>query len=268
MIDGATLDGVAATTLWTLRNRAVEAANPKSSFSDPLAVRLFDEIDYDYAKFGRPSQSHPLRAQTLDRALRTHLTENPGAPVVSLGEGLQTTFWRLGEPETTWLSVDLPAVVALRERLLPPSRITHVASSALDRSWMSAVPEGKPVFISAEGLLMYFDPADALDLIADCAIRFPGGRLFFDSIPSWLRDRSLKGLHLSRRYTAPPMPFSLSVTQARRLPARIPGVVASEELQIAPGHGLWSSKLLKELSNHPPLRDHRPSITLLTFASP
>jgi O-methyltransferase involved in polyketide biosynthesis len=45
------------------------------------------------------------------------------------------------------------------------------------------------VFITAEGLLMYLDPADALGLIRDCVARFPGGRMMFDSIPGrgWWR---------------------------------------------------------------------------------
>ena len=49
------------------------------------------------------------------------------------------------------------------------------------------------VFITAEGLLMYLEPADASDLIRDCATRFPGGQMMFDSIPHWFSRRTLKG---------------------------------------------------------------------------
>ena len=53
--------------------------------------------------------------------------------MVALGEGLQTSYWRLGRPEATWLSVDLSDVIKLRERLLPHEpRIRHLAGSALD----------------------------------------------------------------------------------------------------------------------------------------
>jgi O-methyltransferase involved in polyketide biosynthesis len=49
-LDGNTLDGVSATTLWTLHNRATEAARPGGQLEDPLAVELYAAIDYDYLK--------------------------------------------------------------------------------------------------------------------------------------------------------------------------------------------------------------------------
>lgn len=39
-VTGETLDGVSATTLWTLRNRAIEAKRPDGVISDPWAIRL------------------------------------------------------------------------------------------------------------------------------------------------------------------------------------------------------------------------------------
>ena len=51
----------------------------------------------------------------------------------------------------------------------------------------------KGVFITAEGLLMYLQPEDAMDLILQCAKRFPGGQMFFD-LPPVLVWRSPKGL--------------------------------------------------------------------------
>jgi hypothetical protein len=66
---------------------------------------------------------------------------HPRATVVALAEGFQTSFWRLDETvpdaQFRWVSVDLPPVVELRRRLLPDSpRITNLAQSALDYSWM------------------------------------------------------------------------------------------------------------------------------------
>ncbi|WP_232074565.1 class I SAM-dependent methyltransferase [Phytohabitans suffuscus] len=262
----ATLDGVAETLLWTLRNRAEEAKHPGSAFCDPWSVRLYEAIAYDYAQFGKLSQSHALRAAALDWQIRAYLDDHPRATVVALGEGLQTTYWRMGSPDVPWLSIDLPPVHQLRGQLLPTApRVEAVATSALDRSWMDRVDPVHGTFISAEGLFMYFDRDDVISLIADCASRFPGGRLFFDSIPAWFSTRTLKGLRLSDRYTAPPMPFSLSVTQASRLPGQIPGVVAATDVRLPAGRGLWASRTLTALANLPPLRDYRPSITLLTF---
>ena len=61
----------------------------------PWAVTLFDAISYDYLKFGKPNQSHALRARAFDTAAQAYLATHPKASVVALAEGLQTSFWRL-----------------------------------------------------------------------------------------------------------------------------------------------------------------------------
>lgn len=269
-IDGNILEGVSATTLWTLHNRGTEAKRSDGVIRDPWAVTLFDTISYDYRKFGKPNQSHALRARAFDAAAQDYLTAHPQASVVALAEGLQTSFWRLdrvgGASELTWYSVDLPPVMTLREQLLPrDGRIVEVAQSALDRSWMDRVDDAGGVFITAEGLLMYLDPDDALGLIRDCAVRFPGGQMMFDSIPHWLSRRTLKGLRLSDRYTTPPMPFGLSADEGLGLVGSIPGVRAARDIALPPGRGIFKVAAWPPLDRVGFLRRVRPSITLLEF---
>jgi O-methyltransferase involved in polyketide biosynthesis len=69
-VSGDILEGVSATTLWTLHNRGTEAKRSDGVIRDPWAVTLFDAISYDYRKFGRPNQAHPLRALAFDAATR------------------------------------------------------------------------------------------------------------------------------------------------------------------------------------------------------
>ena len=269
-IDGNVLDGVSATTLWTLHNRGTEAKRSDGVIRDPWAVTLFDAIDYDYRKFGKPSQSHGLRARAFDAAARDYLTTHPKASVVALAEGLQTSFWRLDRAgvadELTWYSVDLPPVMALREKLLPrDDRIVEVAQSALDRIWMDRVDGSNGAFITAEGLLMYLEPDDALGLIRDCAARFPGGQMMFDSIPRWFSRRTVKGLRLSDRYVAPPMPFAFSADQGVALAGSIPGVSAARDIALPPGRGIWKVIAWPGWDRLGFVRRNRPSITLLEF---
>jgi O-methyltransferase involved in polyketide biosynthesis len=269
-IDGNTLDGVSATTLWTLHNRGTEAKRSDGVIRDPWAVTVFDAISYDYRKFGKPNQSHGLRAVAFDTAAKDYLTAHPKASVVALAEGLQTSFWRLERTgvadQLTWYSVDLPPVMALREALLPADeRIVPLAQSALDRSWMDRVDDSHGVFITAEGLLMYLEPADALELIRDCAARFPGGQMMFDSIPHWFSRRTLKGLKLSDRYVAPPMPFGFSAEEGLALAGRIPGVRAARDIALPPGRGVFRLSAMPGLDAVSFVRRNRPSITLLEF---
>ncbi len=252
-MDGSVLDGVSATTLWTLRNRAEAALQPDPVIDDPWAVHAYRTVPYDYERFGRPSQSHALRALTVDRELRSYLQQRPRATVVALGEGLQTTYWRLGLPVRRWVTVDLPAVVAMREKLYPAEEaVVTVAGSALDRSWMDEVTAPDDgVFVTAEGLFMYLDRQQVVDLVTECAQRFPGGRLLFDSIPHWFSRRTLAGLRLTDRYTTPPMPTAFSVDEPRGSSA-LPGVAAVDDLELPRGKGLWASTLLRRLSDLPP----------------
>lgn len=266
-VDGTLLGGVPETTLWTLRNRASEAARPDALIHDPWAVRLSDSIDHPYERaFGKPSQSHPLRALCFDQVMREFLAEHTAATVVCLGEGLETGFWRVADPGVRWVSVDLPEIIALREQLLPTEpQVRNVACSALDRSWMDAVEPTADVLISAQGLLMYFHPADAFALITDCARRFPGGQMIFDTIPPWLSRRTLRGWRRSPTYTTPPMPFGITVPQLAQLPQRLPAIATLTDLPIPRGRRLWGwpAPILIRL---PGLRAHRPAISLATFA--
>lgn len=270
IIDGSTLEGVSATTLWTLHNRATEAKRTDSVIDDPYAIEVFDAIEYDYRKFGKPNQSHALRAVAFDAAMAEYVCAQPNTAVVALAEGLQTSFWRLQAAglvdNLKWYSVDLPPVIALREQLLPHNdRITHLAQSALDFSWMDRVDAGDGVFITAEGLLMYLKPADVSALLAACAARFPGGQLMFDSIPPWLSRKTLNGWKLSDRYTAPPMPFGISAEDTIAMATQIPGVCGARDIPHVPGRGMFKVFAAPALDRLGAFHRNRPSMTLVSF---
>lgn len=265
-----TLTGVSETALLTLNARAVEARRADRILDDPMAVALADSIDFDFAKFGPTRQDIALRALAFDIHARRFLTQHPSATVVALAEGLQTSFWRLNatipNPQFRWLTVDLPPIIDIRSRLLPASpQVSVCAQSALDYSWMDRVDDSEPVFITAEGLLMYLQPEQSMALIAECARRFPGGRLLFDVPPPWLAVLIRRGIHTSLRYKAPPMPFNLSITAAAKLADTVPGIRAVRDLQLPPGRGWLFNTLLSNAYRLRIFDDVRPSLTLLEF---
>jgi O-methyltransferase involved in polyketide biosynthesis len=183
-----TLTGVSETALLTLNARAGEARRADAVIDDPMAIALVDSIHFDFAKFGTSHQGIALRARAFDIQTQSYLRKHPSATVVALAEGLQTSFWRLEaaipDSQFRWLTVDLPPIVDVRTRLLPPSpRVSVCAQSALDYSWMDTVDPAGGVVITAEGLLMYLQPEQALGLITQCAKRFPGGQMLFDLPP-------------------------------------------------------------------------------------
>lgn len=266
----ADLTGVPETALLTLVNRAIEAGRPDGVLEDPQAVALLRALGGPerYARFGPTSrlttQVIALRARCFDGVVRRFLAEHPGGTVVALGEGLQTTFWRVDDGRVRWLTVDLPEMVELRARLLPADeRLSAFAGSALDPAWADGVEPGAPVLVTAEGLLMYLPPDGVRDLLSRCAARFPGGAMLFDTIPSWVSANTLDGARFPSGYRIPPMPFHLTRREAARLPRTIPGITAVEDVPVPTGRGaLAAAQLLWDL---PVLREVRPTVTMLRF---
>lgn len=278
----ADLTGVSETALMTLVVRAQEAKRSDCIIEDPMAIRLVESIDHDFAKFGfSRRQDIALRALIFDKQTRRYLVDHPKATVVALAEGLQTSFFRLdasgvgtpidasgvGAPhQFRWLTVDLPPMIELRRKLLPASdRVQMCAQSALDFAWMDRVDPGQGVFITAEGLLMYLQPDEALALITECAARFPGGRMMFDLPPSGLAALIRRGMPTSLRYRVPPMPFTLSVSEAANLVNTVPGVRAVHDVPIERARGAVLNALLWTVQRIPLLDPVRPVITLLEF---
>lgn len=269
-VDARLLTGVSETALLTLYGRADQAGRPDPIIDDPMAIKLVESIDFDFEKFGRKGQEMALRSLAVDRCATAYLTEHPTATVVALAEGLQTSFWRLASSlpnaQFRWVSVDLPPIIQLRQRLLPRSpRITELAQSALDYSWIPTIDSSDGVFITAEGLLMYLQPHEATGLIAQCAKRFPGGQMFFDLPPIFVKKLAPKGLLSSRRYRVPPMPFSLSAGQLAQLPNTVPGVRAVHDLPMPSGRGLFFGTLFPAFWQFGPTKPFRGAYTLLEF---
>jgi O-methyltransferase involved in polyketide biosynthesis len=270
-VDGTVLTGVSETALLTLRVRANEARRPDSIIDDPIAIELADSIDYDFAKFGfSRRQDMALRALGFDRQTRRYLLDHPQATVVALAEGLQTSFYRLNASDVGdqfhWLTVDLPPMIELRRKLLPASdRVRMCAQSALDFSWMDQVDTEHGVFITAEGLLMYLQPDEALSLITECAKRFPGGQMMFDLPPSGFAALSRRGMRASFRYRIPPMPFSLSAAEAANLVNTVPGIRAVHDLPHAAGRGKVLNAALWTVQRLPLFDPIRPLLILLEF---
>jgi len=237
------LAGIPETALWTLYMRASEAARPDSVIDDPQAVRLLEQIDYPFEeRFGAPhvGQWQALRARAFDAEIERFLAARPDGTVVALGEGLETGFWRVDNGRVRWLSVELPEMAALRRELLPGApNLRLIERSALDESWMDEVDPERGVLLTAQGLLMYFEPEQVHGLIEACRSRFAGGGLIFDAIPRWLSERSKKGLKGPSGYEPPPWLWGIDTNERRRLGAR--------RLLAPHGRGLAGSLLLPQL---------------------
>jgi O-methyltransferase involved in polyketide biosynthesis len=256
----AGLDGVPETLLWNLYQRATEARRPDAVIRDPKAVELAGAIDYPFReRFGAGGlgQWQALRARCFDLAAGRFLASHPAGTVVALGEGLETQFWRVDNGQVRWLTVDLPETVALRNELLPAEsgRQRTLSCSALDETWLEQVDTGDGVLVTAQGLLMYFQPAEVHRLVSACAERLPGGSLVFDGVPPWFSARTLKGEMRTRQgYQTPPMPWAVDAAEQERLRGLHPGIAALTDLRPPRGRGLLYGWLFPGLNRVPAIR--------------
>jgi O-methyltransferase involved in polyketide biosynthesis len=231
------LSGVPQTLLWNLGRRAAAARTARSLLDDPLAIEVTGRLQYDFGDASRGAQWHAVRVATFDGAVRRFLREHPAGTVVALGEGLETQFWRVDNGRVRWLTVDLPATLELRQRVLPDGPRQHAwAGSALDLDWAGQLDPATPVLITAQGLLPYFQRDQVHELIAAIAGRLPGSRFVFDAVPETMLELVRKSSGPERDQAVELWTWSFN-PQERAAIAAIPGVAGIADLvpPVAPG---------------------------------
>jgi O-methyltransferase involved in polyketide biosynthesis len=263
------LGGVPETMLWALHNRVCEAKRHDTVLSDPDSIRIYEAIDYDFARhFGNPDGSLAVRAAEIDLALRKWLERYPDGFVVSLGEGLETQVRRVDNGRVRWLSVDLPDAIRLREHfIIPTGRFRHIAISALDPAWMDAVDPSLGVFIIAQGLFMYLQPEQVRQLVSGIADRFPGAEMVFDVVPRWFSQLTLWGLNQTPHYRLPRMPWGINRDEVEEtLRHWHPSLSGVEFLNYRALRGL-PFLIAQMMQDIPVLRHEVPSLVHVTVAT-
>lgn len=211
------LGSVPETMLWTLQNRAMEAMRPDSIIQDQKSIEIYQTLVGNRERtFGKPEPSHAIRSLDFDEAIEAFLQQHPDGTIVSLGEGLETQRFRIKAPVALWISVDLPEVIAIREQFIQPDKQhLHIAASATTDLWLDSVPRAKPVFIAAQGLMMYFDERTVRTLLQTIANTFEQAFVVFDTIPCWFaaKTQSANGLVTSSGYKAPAMLWGINRNQ-------------------------------------------------------
>lgn len=261
----AKLSGVPETMLWTLHNRASEAARTDGVLRDPRCIEIYRALAYDYERsFGAAEPSHGIRSSVFDDAVRAFVREHPDAVIVNLGEGLETQRFRVEDGDSVlWVSVDVPEAMAIRERFIAPdARHLHVPKSALDTSWFDVVPQARPVFVTAQGLFMYFDESAVRELLTAVSRRWPRVEVMFDYIPRWLSNKSSseKGWWKTTHYRVPKLPWGVHRSEVVELLGAWLGelTVVSQEHYVFPrGLRRW---LFRTLTLVPWIRERAPGM--------
>ena len=99
------------------------------------------------------------------------------------------------------IDVDLPVVIAMRQRLLPPinERQTMLAVDLTDSDWWEqlqlSIQDNEPLLVIMEGVSMYLQAAQMEHILHTVNVFAPSGsKLVLDAFNTWLLA-TLVGIH-------------------------------------------------------------------------
>ena len=160
-------------------------------FRDETAVRLIDQIDYDFSEAEKNSHSLMQRFGSLEVAMRQYdlafevrdyLKNHPNAAVVNLGCGLDGTGRACDNGSCKIYNLDVPDVIAVRNELLPVGeREENIPCDLNDTAWFSQIDATGGAIFFASGVFYYFLTEQVKALVQRMADAFPGGVLVFDA---------------------------------------------------------------------------------------
>ncbi|HUO39918.1 MAG TPA: class I SAM-dependent methyltransferase [Mycobacterium sp.] len=179
-VDG--LSPLEQTAFLTLYARALDRRCRRPILFDALADQVAGKIDYDFDAMRVHASVRclvALRTRMLDDRVRRFTAEHPDAVVVDLGAGLDGGIFRCRPPVTVdWYSVDLPAVIELRDAVLPAHRQEHTVAARIDDPrWADAIAGNRPTMLVADGLTGFLGEAAVVALFQTVTDRFSRGEL-------------------------------------------------------------------------------------------
>ncbi len=182
-----------------------------SLYRDETALRLMNEIDYDFSLLEKKSGSLMQRFGFLEAAMRQndlafevrdYLKSHPKAAVVNLGCGLDSTGRNCDNGSCRIYNLDFPDVIAVRNELLPAGeREENIPCNLNDTAWFDKIDASEGAVFFAAGVFYYFLAEQVRTLVRAMADAFPGGVLVFDAankkavklmLKTWLKDAEIK----------------------------------------------------------------------------
>lgn len=180
-------------------------------YRDDTALRLMEQIDYDFSLLEKKSKSPMYRFGFLEVAMRQndlaeeikeYLRDHPKAAVVNLGCGLDDTGRKCDNGECRIYNLDFENVVKVRNELLPAGeREENVACDLNDTEWFDKIDGTNGAVFFASGVFYYFLQEEVQKLVCKMAEAFPGGKLVFDAankkagkllLKTWLKVAKIK----------------------------------------------------------------------------
>lgn len=180
------LGDVQKTLLLPLWGRAVESKKAKPHLIDEAAVRIINQIDFDFTKAAENLDDLTKigwiqRSLIGDQVIREFLEKYPDGTVVNIGCGLDTTFSRVDNGNLRWYDLDLSDVIELRKTFIKENeRRRFISSSFLEIEWFDQIKIESNVFFLVAGVFYYFEEDQVKSFLLELLNRFPNSEILFD----------------------------------------------------------------------------------------
>ena len=180
------LGNVQKTLLLPLWGRAVETQKDHPSLTDKTAVKIVNEINYDFSTIEK--NINPLtriswiaRSLYFDGEINRYLEEHPDGTVINIGCGLDTTFERIDNGRVIWFDLDLPDVIAIRKNYIQETdRRKFIGESVLGKKWYSKIPNKENVLLLMAGVIYYLREEEIKELFREFINQFRSVEMIFD----------------------------------------------------------------------------------------
>lgn len=260
MIDN--ISGVAATAWYCCGVRWADAQAKSPICGDRFAELFMDEeaktVFAPFEGFRIPNAANATRSRIIDDWLRDRLLADPEQPVILLGAGFDSRAFRL--PGGRWTEIDQPALIALKDRVLPAARapqpLTRIAIDFATERLADRLPplDGERPVIVMEGVSMYLSQAELKSTLSALAWAYPRHTLIMDLMTRGFADR--RGGDLRKRLSdiggnfaddMPDNPARILISAGYRQIARVSMLKRARELGASPVPKLLLDTVLTSL---------------------
>jgi O-methyltransferase involved in polyketide biosynthesis len=165
---------ISKTAFYCCGVRMQDAASVSPLIGDQYAKRLMGNEGLPYwevfKKFKYANASNVARHYTIDLQLKEILSKYPDATIIVIGSGLDSRPYRFSAGN--WIELDEPAVMNYKNEILPveecKNKLQRIAIDFQQEKLsekLAAFNNVKDVVIVIEGVLMYLDHAQKIELI-------------------------------------------------------------------------------------------------------
>ena len=184
------LEGVKETMLIPLYARAWASKIPNADFKDEVALKVIENLDYDFSKWkGSKLNTWGCAARTVvfDKLVKEYVSLHPSASIINLACGLDDRFSRVDNGQIEWYNIDFEEIITLRKKIIEEHpRVHDLVYNMFDINWFNEIKNHEDILVVIEGVLMYVKESEVKMLLDNLAKNFEHVTVLAELMTNWM----------------------------------------------------------------------------------